>query len=67
MMGTDAYNSFTATGRPMPAHQEPSVWEKSCPYGIQAPVLPRFRFTDDSIIAVMVRPEESFEDEKAQL
>jgi len=51
----------------MPAYKEPSAWEKSCPYGIQAPYFPPVRFTDDSIITVMVRPEEAYEDEKAEL
>ena len=67
MTATKTFNRFTATGGPMPGYKEPSTWEKSCPYGIQAPVLPPFRFTDDSIITVMVRPAESYEDEKAQM
>lgn len=67
MMSTNELVQFTATGGPMPAYTEQSVWEKSCPYGIQAPVLPPFRFTDDSIIAVMVHPEECYEDEKGKM
>jgi len=61
------FNRFSAIGGPMPAYKEPSAWEKSCPYGIQAPYFPPVRFTDDSIITVMVRPEEAYEDEKAEL
>jgi hypothetical protein len=57
---------FTAAGRPMPAYMEPSTWEKSCPWGLQAPLHPPFHFTDESIIPVMVYIQEANANEKLQ-
>ncbi|KFY45585.1 hypothetical protein V495_02896 [Pseudogymnoascus sp. VKM F-4514 (FW-929)] len=57
---TDCYERFTATGRPMPAYNR-SAWSSACIYGPTAPHFLPFRFTDDSIIPVVVRVcEENF-------
>lgn len=57
--------SSTAVGRPLPDYKEPSVWEKACPWGLQAPIPPPFHFTNDSIIPVIVRLwEPATEDKK---
>ena len=50
----DWKDHFTAAGRPMPKY-EPSTWANDCVWGPQAPQVPPFRFTDDSIISVIVR------------
>lgn len=66
-MTADWQRRFTATGRPMPDYKEPSVWEGACPWGLQAPIYPPFRFTDESIIPVIVRfREPCFEDKQTQ-
>ncbi|RDL41655.1 uncharacterized protein BP5553_01634 [Venustampulla echinocandica] len=72
-MSVVLHERFTATGGPKPSYKAPSVWEKSCPWGMQAPLLPRVRFTDETIIPVIVRLEEGepesdidMEKEKAQ-
>ncbi|OBT63319.1 hypothetical protein VE03_07204 [Pseudogymnoascus sp. 23342-1-I1] len=58
---TDLYERFTATGRPMPIQYNRSAWSSACVYGPTAPHFLPFRFTDDSIIPVVVRVcEESF-------
>lgn len=56
---------FTATGGPMPNYEPPTAWETTCPWGVQAPILPPFRFTDQSIIPVVVRVHEFEIDEKS--
>lgn len=57
---TDYYERFTATGRPMPGYYR-SAWTSACMFGPTAPDFLPFRFTDDSIIPVVVRVcEESF-------
>jgi hypothetical protein len=63
---TSRRDRFTATGRPMPAYKKPTAWETSCPWGLQAPILPPFRFTDDSIIPVIVCLQEFDTDGKFQ-
>lgn len=50
----DWKDNFTAIGGPMPQYK-PSLWENICLWGLQAPQYPPFRFTDDSIIPVVVR------------
>lgn len=54
---TDWFDRFTAAGRPMPKHNL-SAWSTACIFGPTAPHLPPFRFTDDSIIPVVVRVRE---------
>lgn len=57
---TDCYERFTATGRPMPGYHR-SAWSSACMFGPTAPDFLPFRFTDDSIIPVVVRVcEESY-------
>ncbi|KAL5354292.1 hypothetical protein ACLOAV_000380 [Pseudogymnoascus australis] len=57
---TDFYERFTATGRPMPIYNN-SAWSSACVFGPTAPHFLPFKFTDDSIIPVVVRVcEESF-------
>lgn len=49
---------FTATGGPMPKYEKPSAWVNAGFCAIQVPQHPPFRFTDDSIISVMIRLQE---------
>lgn len=57
---TDFYERFTATGRPMPTYNN-SAWSSACVFGPTAPHFLPFKFTDDSIIPVVVRVcEKSF-------
>ena len=58
-MPADWQDHFTATGGPIPEYKKTSVWETACPWGLQAPKLPPFRFKDESIIPVIVRLRES--------
>ncbi|OBT55345.1 hypothetical protein VE04_04906 [Pseudogymnoascus sp. 24MN13] len=51
---TDCFERFTATGRPMPTDYR-SAWSSACVFGPTAPHFLPFRFTDDSIIPVVVR------------
>ncbi|KAH8590978.1 hypothetical protein B0O99DRAFT_691039 [Bisporella sp. PMI_857] len=55
---------FTATGEPMPQYTEPSAWEKACPWGLQAPILPPFGYTDQTVMLVPVRLQEDSSDDK---
>ena len=57
LQDTDWYERFTATGRPMPTYKL-SAWSHACIFGATAPQFPPFRFTDDSIIPVVVRVRE---------
>ncbi|KAH8821862.1 hypothetical protein F5884DRAFT_104780 [Xylogone sp. PMI_703] len=66
-MTVQSPDRFTATGRPWPGYKEPSTWEKCCPWGLQAPPHPPFRFTDKSIIPVIISVEEIDYDKDFQL
>ncbi|PVH77406.1 hypothetical protein DL98DRAFT_517376 [Cadophora sp. DSE1049] len=52
---------FTATGQPMSTYK-PSAWANACLWGEQAPNHPPFKFTDQSLIPVIVRVARSEKD-----
>ncbi|KAF4617943.1 hypothetical protein G7Y89_g15038 [Cudoniella acicularis] len=54
MTSANWQQNFTATGGPMPDFQEPSVWARTSLWGLQAPIHPPFRFTDESVILVVI-------------
>ena len=54
VLNHDSDLHFTATGQPMPINK-PSSWANACLWGEQAPNHPPFRFTDQSLIPVIVR------------
>lgn len=58
-MAANWQENFTATGGPMP-YRKNSAWERAAPGGPQAPVLPPFRFTDETIIPVVVRIQDEY-------
>ncbi|KAH8653140.1 hypothetical protein BGZ60DRAFT_436063 [Tricladium varicosporioides] len=58
-MAANWQENFTATGGPMPQRKN-SAWERAAPGGPQAPVLPPFRFTDETIIPVVVRIQDEY-------
>ncbi|OBT45153.1 hypothetical protein VE00_04318 [Pseudogymnoascus sp. WSF 3629] len=62
---TDWCDRFTAAGRPMPPKQNLSGWSNACVYVTTAPDHPPFRFTDDSIIPVLIRVREPSKSAKA--
>lgn len=61
MVSNDSDLHFTATGQPMPPYK-PSAWANACLWGEQPPNHPPFRFTDQSLISVIVRVARSDND-----
>ncbi|KAH6711817.1 hypothetical protein BKA61DRAFT_578247 [Leptodontidium sp. MPI-SDFR-AT-0119] len=50
----DNSRRFTATWQPTPTYKS-STWANACLWGEQAPIHPPFRFTDQSLIPVIIR------------